>query len=50
MDSNINEYMFGTAYTGEMFKDTVVPEEDYSPKDFITYDEKREELVISSSL
>ena len=50
MDSDITDYMFGYAYTGQLFEDTVVPEEDFNPEDFLTYDEKRETLVVSVSL
>ena len=48
-DVDITDFLLGYYYMTE-FEDTVLPEEDYSPSDFITYDEKREELIISSSL
>ena len=50
LDTDITDYLLGFSYIGEAFKDTVVPEEDFSPKDFITYDEKRGTLVMSASL
>lgn len=50
LDTEVTDYLLGFAYIGEDFKDTVVPEEDFSPKDFITYDEKRGTLVMSASL
>lgn len=50
LDTDITDYLLGFGYVGEAFKDTVVPEEDFSPKDFITYDEKRGTLVMSASL
>lgn len=49
-DVDVTDYMLNYCYVGDKFKDVVVPEEDYSPSDFITYDEKRGELVVSSSL
>lgn len=50
LDSDVTDYLLGYGYVGKEFKDTVIPEEDFSPKDFITYDEKRETLVMSASL
>ena len=49
-DVDVTDFILGYSYLGNKFKDSVVPEEDYSPSDFITYDEKRGELIISSSL
>ena len=49
-DVDVTDFLLGFSYLGDGFKDDVVPEEDYSPSDFITYNEKRGELVISSSL
>jgi len=49
VDADINEFIFGNVILEE-FENNTVPEEDYNPKDFLIYDEKREKLVISSSL
>ena len=49
-DSDITEFLLGSSYLGKEFKDDIVPEEDYSPSDFVTYDEKRGKLVLSSPL
>ena len=49
-DVDITDFLLGYSYLGEEFKDSVLPEEDYSPSDFITYDEKRGTLVLSASL
>lgn len=49
-DAEVTEFLLGYSYLGNKFKDNIVPEEDYSPSDFITYDEKRETLVLSTSL
>ena len=49
-DAEVTEFLLGYSYLGNKFKDNIVPEEDYSPSDFITYDEKRETLVLSASL
>ena len=49
-DSDITEFLIGSSYLGGGFKDDIVPEEDYSPSDFLKYDEKRGTLVISASL
>ena len=35
MDDNINDYFFDKSIIGTNFEDTFVPEEDYSPKDYI---------------
>ena len=39
-DSEINKYMVNNMYIPEFFKELKVPEFDYSPKDFIKFDEK----------
>ena len=39
-DSEINKYMINNMYIPEFFKELKVPEFDYSPKDFIKFDEK----------
>ena len=49
-DVDITDFLLGYSYLGEEFKDSVLPEEDYSPSDFLTYDEKRGTLVLSASL
>lgn len=49
-DAEVTEFLLGYMYLGKKFKDSYVPEEDFSPKDFITYDEKRGTLVMSASL
>ena len=50
LDTDVTDYLLGFSCIDENFKDTVIPEEDFSPKDFITYDEKRGTLVMSASL
>ena len=49
-DVDVTDFLLGYNYIGNKFEDVVIPEEDYSPSDFITYDEKRGTLVISASL
>ena len=50
LDTDVTDYLLGFSHISKNFKDTVVPEEDCSPKDFLTYDEKRGALVMSTSL
>lgn len=49
-DIDITDFLLGYSYLGEEFKDSILPEEDYSPSDFLTYDEKRGTLILSASL
>lgn len=49
-DVDITDFILGYSFIADEFKDSFVPEEDFSPIDFISYDEKREALVISASL
>jgi len=49
-DCDITDYLLGYYYFKDEFKDDIVPEEDFNPKDFLTYDKKRGGLVLSSPL
>ena len=50
LDTDVTDYLLGFSYIGNLFKDTIVPEEDFTPKDFLIYDEKREALAMSVPL
>lgn len=39
-DSDINKYMVNNQYIPELFKETKVPEFDFSPKDLLKFDKK----------
>ena len=49
-DVDVTDFLLGYYYLREDFKDNVVPEEDFNPKDFLTYDKKRGRLVMSHPL
>lgn len=44
-DDDINHRMVDNTYIPELFKPATVPEFDYSPKDFIRYNEKGQIVV-----
>ena len=49
IDKDINEYLFGYHVIGTYFKDTIIPEEDFYPKDVLIYDEKGERFILNPS-
>lgn len=49
IDKDINEYLFGNHLIGSKFQDTMVPEEDFYPKDLLIYDEKGEGFILNPS-
>lgn len=49
-DEQINRRMVDNSYLPELFAHTCVPEFDFSPKDFITFDKKRQAFISNACL
>lgn len=49
-DIDVTDFLLGYTYIGTEFSDNVIPEEDFNPSEFLTYDEKRGALCLSVPL